>query len=169
MGSDERLAVDHGPEGKGSLLLVDVENVHPPRIGWNGSVEEPQVHRSRAERARVGSLLHPADHRSAAAIAGPRLLPAVRGQVNPRLGVPRRGLEPPCLAALDPESSVSTNSTTWAVRSRGLYEAPLSVSRAPGLNREKGAIKETGKVLLEADRVDLRIVAVTCSFHQPKS
>ena len=28
--------------------------------------------------------------------------------------VPRRGLEPPHLAALDPKSSVSTNFTTWA-------------------------------------------------------
>src|SRR5262249_49912257 len=38
----------------------------------------------------------------------------------PLTAMPRRGLEPPCLAALDPESSVSTNSTTWAVWSRGL-------------------------------------------------
>jgi hypothetical protein len=30
--------------------------------------------------------------------------------------VPRRGLEPPRLAALVPETSASTNSATWAVR-----------------------------------------------------
>ncbi len=29
--------------------------------------------------------------------------------------VPRRGLEPPHLAILEPKSSVSTNSTTWAL------------------------------------------------------
>jgi hypothetical protein len=30
--------------------------------------------------------------------------------------VPRRGLEPPRLSALVPETSASTNSATWAVR-----------------------------------------------------
>jgi hypothetical protein len=30
--------------------------------------------------------------------------------------VPRRGLEPPRLAALVPETSASTNSATWAAR-----------------------------------------------------
>ena len=34
--------------------------------------------------------------------------------------VPRRGLEPPHLAALDPKSSVSTNFTTWACE--GIYK-----------------------------------------------
>ena len=29
--------------------------------------------------------------------------------------VPMEGLEPPRLAALDPKSSVSANSTTWAI------------------------------------------------------
>ncbi len=33
-----------------------------------------------------------------------------------KLMVPRRGLEPPHLTALDPKSSVSTNFTTWAFR-----------------------------------------------------
>ena len=32
--------------------------------------------------------------------------------------VPRRGLEPPCLAAPKPESGVSTNSTIWANKAR---------------------------------------------------
>ena len=37
--------------------------------------------------------------------------------------VPRRGLEPPRLAALVPETSASTNSATWALRGLGTEQA----------------------------------------------
>ena len=37
----------------------------------------------------------------------------------PILMVPRRGLEPPRLAALVPETSASTNSATWAFAAEG--------------------------------------------------
>ena len=37
--------------------------------------------------------------------------------------VPRRGLEPPRLSALDPKSSVYTNFTTWAHLKRHLFTA----------------------------------------------
>jgi len=46
--------------------------------------------------------------------------------------VPRRGLEPPRLASLVPETSASTNSATWAgCVSRGLSKAAGGVNSAP--------------------------------------
>ena len=41
---------------------------------------------------------------------------AAKNQRRTKDVVPRRGLEPPRLAALVPETSASTNSATWALR-----------------------------------------------------
>jgi hypothetical protein len=50
--------------------------------------------------------------KAANALRGATLLE--RGEANYTVMVPRRGLEPPHLAALVPETSASTNFATWA-------------------------------------------------------
>ena len=71
---------------------------------------------SRRNRARPAHGIAPAgDHRAPASRTGPTaaIESSGHGGRRPKM-VPRRGLEPPRLAALVPETSASTNSATWA-------------------------------------------------------